>query len=220
MSTLFIVKVLYLYGMALILALLEIEIESKYGWAEKLPTWYDTTSIFGKIYGLFMGGKPLTGYHLFLQIFCVQIFFIPYVYGFPFTIGNVLSTLMTFFVWAAFWDNLWFIFNPYYGWKNFRQNTVWWFAKSKWFFGIPMDYIMAVGGSLVVLVLYEQIAGHVPVAGWPSFFGQVVWKHVAMILTWIVFHGFMIRFSNGYRLWRMKMYEKNDRKTLDIFHKL
>jgi len=35
----FLIKVVYFYIIAIFLAILEIQIEGKHGWAEKLPTW-------------------------------------------------------------------------------------------------------------------------------------------------------------------------------------
>ena len=48
--------------LAFLVAKLEINIEGKYGWAEKLPT----RKIKNKITDLLLGGAPLTGYHFWL----------------------------------------------------------------------------------------------------------------------------------------------------------
>ena len=56
-------RVVFLFVYALLFALVEIEIEGPYGWAERLPTWFRVTTPAARFYGLFMRGKPLTGYH-------------------------------------------------------------------------------------------------------------------------------------------------------------
>lgn len=52
----FIIKYSYLFLIILAIAALEVQIEGKYGWVKKLPTW----RIKSKIFGYFMGGKELT----------------------------------------------------------------------------------------------------------------------------------------------------------------
>ena len=58
-----VVRILFLFAYALLFALAEIEIEGAHGWAEKLPTWYRVTPRYARLFGLFLSGKPLTGYH-------------------------------------------------------------------------------------------------------------------------------------------------------------
>ena len=58
-------RTLLLWFWALCLAGIEIEIEGGYGWAERLPTWFLRRGRVGRVYGVFMGRRPLTGYHVF-----------------------------------------------------------------------------------------------------------------------------------------------------------
>ena len=58
-------SVLYVLVAASVFARVEIEIEGPHGWAANLPTW----CISNKWTKLFYGNRPLTGYHLWLQIF-------------------------------------------------------------------------------------------------------------------------------------------------------
>ena len=68
--------VIYLLISALVFARLEIEIEGPHGWAEKLPTW----RINNRWTRLFYGSRPLTGYHLWMQIFVLlQMVHVPLV---------------------------------------------------------------------------------------------------------------------------------------------
>lgn len=59
---------LFWFCVALSIALFEIELEGKYGWAEKSATW-SKKFMPPKIFRLFTGSRVLTGYHLFLNIF-------------------------------------------------------------------------------------------------------------------------------------------------------
>ena len=45
-----ILRVLFLFGYALLFALAEIEIEGAHGWAERLPTWFRVTTPGARIY--------------------------------------------------------------------------------------------------------------------------------------------------------------------------
>ena len=65
MSELEIGRTLLLFVWAFGLAGIEIEIEGGYGWAERLPTWFEKRGAVGRVYGVVMGHRPLTGYHVF-----------------------------------------------------------------------------------------------------------------------------------------------------------
>src|SRR4051812_18615978 len=56
-----VLRVLLLFGYALLFAAVEIEIEGSHGWAERLPPWFRITPWYARLYGLLMRGKPLTG---------------------------------------------------------------------------------------------------------------------------------------------------------------
>jgi hypothetical protein len=67
-------KILFWMLFATVVACIEIESEGRFGWAEKAPTWFRTTGIVAKLYGMLMGKKPLTGYHSFMFFFPVLLF--------------------------------------------------------------------------------------------------------------------------------------------------
>jgi hypothetical protein len=50
---------------ATLFALVEIQIEGPNGWAARLPTW----QVENRWTRLFWSAKPLTGYHLYTQLF-------------------------------------------------------------------------------------------------------------------------------------------------------
>jgi len=90
---------------AIVLALLEVEIEGQKGWAEKLPTWYKRTGI-GKVYGFVMNKKPMTGYHTILFVFLLLIFHAHYFQGCTWTWKNELKTISLILTISVVWDYL------------------------------------------------------------------------------------------------------------------
>src|ERR1700683_4037928 len=65
--------VIYLIITAAVFARLEIEIEGPHGWAANLPTW----RLENRWTRLFYGSRPLTGYHLWMQIFVLLMIHVP-----------------------------------------------------------------------------------------------------------------------------------------------
>jgi hypothetical protein len=130
---------------ATLLALLEIQIEGPHGWAASLPTWRWDNRWVRRIWG-----RPLTGYHLFLDLFILALLHLP----FALTLAEwswareftVLSFLLLFF---AGEDFLWFALNPAFGLRKFTKEHVWWHASSWWWI-MPRDYWLAllIGGGL------------------------------------------------------------------------
>ena len=96
------------------LACIEIEIEGGYGWVQRLPTWWLSRGIVGRIYAIAMGHRPLTGYHVFAFTIPLLILHLPYTMGVEWTLGEELRTIATFFALAVIWDYLWFVLNPAY----------------------------------------------------------------------------------------------------------
>lgn len=142
---------LYLFILALVLALLEIQIEGPNGWARNLPTWRPAShKWYSKLYEKIMSGKELTGYHLAMFGFVLLIFFFPYFSGTPFNLGNLLKTVSTYFVFIALWDFIWFVLNPFYPLKNFQKDNV---NHKSWFLGMPIDYYFCLLISLIIVSL-------------------------------------------------------------------
>ncbi len=146
---------LYIFLMAMVLAILEIQIEGQHGWAKNLPTWRPHSSKwYVRLYGRIMSGKELTGYHLSMFGFVLLIFHLPYVFGLTFTLEHWLKTISLFMIFVVLWDFLWFVLNPHYPLKQFKKEHIWW--HSQWFLNIPVDYY---GGIIVsALVLLPLIA--------------------------------------------------------------
>lgn len=138
----------YIFIMATVLAILEIQIEGAGGWAKNLPTWRPRPDHpLAKIYSKIMSGKELTGYHTAMWIFVVLIFHLPFALGLPLTVDSKLKTLSLFFIFIALWDFLWFVLNPFHPLKNFTKNNP---NHKSFLLGMPIDYYYALTVSLVL----------------------------------------------------------------------
>jgi len=103
----------YILALAVILALWEIQIEGKNGWAEKLPCWRIEKGWIVRV----MGGRPFTGYHWRLE---------------SLLLGSLIGIMVVE-------DFLWFIFNPHYGLKKFKKGEIWW--HKNWWGPVP-DFLL------------------------------------------------------------------------------
>jgi hypothetical protein len=131
---------------ATLLALVEIQAEGEHGWGEKFPTW----RVRNRLTRLLWGERPVTGYHLYLNLFVLVILHFPFAAGFVHWTGRLEYRVVAFLV--LFWileDFLWFVLNPAFGWRRFTREVVWWHAKNWWGF-MPADYWVAlvVGSGL------------------------------------------------------------------------
>lgn len=134
----------FMVFMACILALWEIQIEGGDGWAAKLPAWRIEKGWLVKV----TGGRPITGYHLFMTVFLVSIVHLPLFFTlwswrlecllFGFYLGMVLLE-----------DFLWFVFNPHYGIKSFRKGKIPWHRG--WWGPVPSFYWILLIIAIVLL---------------------------------------------------------------------
>ncbi len=150
---------IYLFVLALLLALIEIEIEGKNGWAAKTETFRkDLTKI--RFIKKITWSQELTGYHLFLNIFLIMFFHIPYFFGFSLTLANEFLILGYYLLFGVTWDFLWFVLNPYYGIAKFKKDEIPWFSQNKWIFGdrvsIPHLLHLCTGLALVSVSAHLQ----------------------------------------------------------------
>jgi hypothetical protein len=142
-------RIAFLFGYALLFAAVEIEIEGDHGWAERLPTWFRVTPLYARAYGLFMRGKPLTGYHLVMFVLPLWSFHIGFVSGIPGSWTREATALSAYVLWVVIWDFLWFLLNPRFGWRRFRKNEVWWHGRT-WIGRFPVDYYSAAVVSFLI----------------------------------------------------------------------
>jgi len=142
---------IYLFILAGVLAILEIQIEGKHGWAENLPTWRPKNkNWFIKFYTKLMSDREPTGYHMTMFSFVLLILHLPYVFGLPFNLFDWSMTVSFFFIFVILWDYLWFVLNPHHPLKKFKQEHIWW--HKKWFWLAPSDYYISIILSLLVLL--------------------------------------------------------------------
>lgn len=158
---------LFLFVLAVLFGIFEIEAEGRYGWGEKFPTWYRVNGAAAKLYGR-ITNKPLTGYHAALFFVPFFIMFWPMVATSSLTWHGSVVAFSLYFAWVVVWDFSWFVLNPYYGIEKFRRDHVWWFAKEPWLFGrIPSGYCLAWLFSLVLAAVSGGISG-----GWIEAFAE------------------------------------------------
>jgi hypothetical protein len=150
---------LFLFGLAVVFAVIEIEAEGKYGWAEKLPTWYRVNGTAAKIWNI-ANPRPLTGYHLAMLPLPIMIFLYPMVENSSLTFAGFFAGAAAYFAWLTVWDFCWFVLNPHYGVKRFRKENIWWFSKEPWLFRrIPFSYIASWTVSIAAAVVSGWIDG-------------------------------------------------------------
>lgn len=118
---------------AFILALWEIQIEGKDGWAATLPGWRVNKGWVMKL----TGGRPLTGYHVYMTLFLISIAHLPLF--FISWSWKLESLLLGFYVgMVSLEDFFWFVLNPAFGIRNFRKGKIWW--HKTWWGPVPALY--------------------------------------------------------------------------------
>lgn len=122
-------------ALALLLANVEVQIEGSAGWAGNLPTWRIEDCW---LLDLFWGGRPITGYHVYIFSFVALFFHFPFAFCWRWSWRAEARALASI---ALFWvaeDFLWFLLNPAFGWTRFAPSFVLW--HHHWFLGAPTDY--------------------------------------------------------------------------------
>ena len=126
----------YVVLTAYVFARVEIEIEGPDGWAAALPTW----RIKNRWTKIFYGDRPLTGYHLWLQIFVFAMAHMPLaldIWHWSWAVElKIIGFIIVFFIVEDF---LWFVVNPAYGIRRFKAEHIWWHAPT-WWWCMPRDY--------------------------------------------------------------------------------
>jgi hypothetical protein len=137
-------------ALAFLFAKVEIEIEGGDGWAAKLPTW----RLQNKLTDIFYGGRPLTGYHLWVQLFVLVFCHVPFAFGLPFTARSEALVIAFMILFWIVEDFLWFVVNPRFGIRKFKATEIWWHRKS-WWVVAPREYFV-MGAVAVALYLYGR----------------------------------------------------------------
>ena len=137
--------------LAFLVAKLEINIEGKYGWAEKLPT----RKIKNKITDLLLGGAPLTGYHFWLFLTILFLLHLPFFLGLTWNLAGEFKLLGFFFVFLIIEDFLWFILNPAFGIRKFTKTHIHW--HKNWIGFLPKNYYLGIFLSLGSFIISNFI---------------------------------------------------------------
>jgi hypothetical protein len=128
-----------------LLALWEIQIEGRDGWAAGLPGWRIEKGWLVRIFG----GRPVTGYHIFMTLFLLAMVHLPLF--FTTWRWRLESLLIGFYLGMLLLEDfLWFVLNPHYGIKSFRKGKIWW--HKQWLGPVPLLYWILL--VLAVLLIY------------------------------------------------------------------
>jgi hypothetical protein len=130
-----VLMIAWVFLLAFFFAQIEIQIEGSAGWAANLPTWRIEKHW---LLDMFLGSRPLTGYHAWLFPFIALFFHFPFVFS-----GNwswraearIISCIMLFWTTEDF---LWFVLNPAYGLSRFAPAYIHW--HKHWLWHAPLDY--------------------------------------------------------------------------------
>jgi len=141
----------YLLAAAWAMARLEVQIEGAEGWARSLPTWRVDNAFTRSI----LGGRPLTGYHVWFHILIVLLVHAPF--GLGLVTHTLAAELRIIAFLVLFWlveDWLWFVINPAFGLSAFRADRIRWHQHSWWLIA-PREYWLAapIGVGLYLLSL-------------------------------------------------------------------
>ncbi len=171
-------KAVYIFVLALVLAILEVQIEGAHGWAANLPTWRPRENKwYVSFYKKIMSGKDLTGYHLSMFSFVFLIFHLPFFFGSRWTIAEELKVWSIFFLFIVIWDYLWFVVNPHFTIKNFKGEHVFW--HQKWIWKFPSDYWFSSLISCLLALATELFFNSGYLKEWLVMFGAL------LALTWL-----------------------------------
>lgn len=189
----------FLFALAVLFAVFEIESEGEHGWAHKFPTWRRHRGFVAKTY-FKVTKKILTGYHSALFGASALIFIWPMVATDSFTLANTLRYLGWFAAWVIVWDFSWFVLNPHYGMGKFRRQNIWWLSQEPWLFHrIPLGYVVAWAFSIGLAALGgwvdQDMAGYL-VPHLQQLLFYLGWLAVLILLgakAFKRFHAFMRR---------------------------
>ncbi len=194
MSELEVGRTLLLFAWAFGLGAIEIEIEGGYGWCERLPTWFLKRGRVGRVYGVAMGHRPLTGYHVYAFVIPLLVLHLPFVMGVDWTLAGELRTFATYFALAVVWDYLWFVLNPAYTVRRFKRGNVWWF-EVPWIWRFPLDYYVGIALSI-------GLAG---LAAWAGGGAEPLRRHLWMLAGLAVLVALTVLAAPLYHHWYRHM---------------
>jgi len=143
---------IYFLILAIAYAKLEISIEGKFGYAEKLPCrkW----RLKGPLRSIIGNREYLSEYHIWMIVFLLLAFHMPLWFTGWGLLRTELFVIGLFIVFLVMEDFLWFLLNPHYGLRRFRKEEVWWHPS--WILGLPSFYwtYLPLGGVIILLSFF------------------------------------------------------------------
>lgn len=161
----------FLFTVANWIALLEVQIEGKNGWASALPCWRARPDAwYNKLYGKIIGGGlPLTGYHAFLFSLVFLFLHLPFFVSTHWTVAEELKVWSAYFLLCITWDFLYFVWSPYFMVTGNGPNSI--SSNKTMLFGIfPGDYMVGLAASFLFTLFASLFSGEVVIGDW---FGTV-----------------------------------------------
>jgi hypothetical protein len=148
-------EVVGLFFLATVLALLEVQVEGKFGWAEKLPCWRpkNPEAFAPRTYSRIMGDRPLTGYHIVFFSLAFLILHYPFLKESYWSVTEEMVVISEYCLVMTAEDFLWFVWNPAYGLIKFKPGYIPWHRK--WIGFMPTDYLVLLFFSF----LFASFAG-------------------------------------------------------------
>lgn len=204
---------IFVFAVSLFFAFLEIEIEGKHGWAERLPTWYRKSSGLSKLHYLLNSKKPLTGYHLFMLSFIILMFHSGFFFGLAWTKLNEIIILFFIITFLIVEDFLWFQFNPFYGSKIFKKGKIWWNSNQRWILSLPIETFKGIFGILIISLIISAFYQNL-------FFFYEFGEFILGIVLLIFFSKLLVKpYQNWYKKMR-KIDESKFFKRKIVFEKI
>lgn len=130
---------------ALVMALLEVQIEGVTGWAVNLPTWKVEIEILG---------KNITGYHVYLWLFTFLLCHLPFIF-IKWDLKKEFKILAFYIFMTTFEGILWFVVNPAWGVTKFGPGIDWY--NEPWFLGFPIEYYFRFGVGILFYKLSNKV---------------------------------------------------------------
>ncbi len=140
---------IYLFGLSIIFAYLEIQIEGTSGWAENLPTWKKKVM-----------GFNCTGYHLALWFTLFLLVHFP-IFFVPWTLKIEFFILSFYFILLILEDSFWFLLNSSEFFDKKKQDP-WRNPKVGGY--IPFFYFICAGLALLFAILSKSLNWSIVVA--------------------------------------------------------
>lgn len=191
-------------ALAFLIAVMEINVEGRHGWAGNLPTWKLRQGPMARLYSFLMTGKPLTGYHASAFPAWLLFFHLPFAFGTPWSGKAELIAIALFFTWGPTEDFLWFMLNPTFGPQKFKKEYIRWYQTSPWIFGLfPLDYLSAWGFATALTVLAQWLGAWQALERLLALFGVLV------IFTFLI----CATVAKPYRMWHDRMVSEHGNTT-------